>query len=154
MKITEDIRELIINIAEKRSSPSIAISFVNGSISEGAFDSICARFASKMEHANYDAYSIMNEGYRQLSQISYRVETKEEAFELIEQAFGSVDFFFAALEEQRLALKSYAQSIIEQGIQSWFKGIFLLAISAQAKEWARKFKCEYTAILEHNKPLE
>lgn len=106
-----------------------------------------------MEHAEYNAYGIMNEGYRRLSQISHHVETKEEAFELIEQAFGSVDFFFVALEEQRLALKSYAQSIIEQGIQSWFKGIFLLAVASQAKEWARKFRDEYSIILENNNQL-
>jgi len=143
----DHIHELINDITKKRAS-SIAISFVNGSLSESAFNSVCARFASKMEHANYKAYGVMNEGYRRLSQIAYHVETKKEAFELIGQAFGSVDFFFDALEEQRLALKSYAQSIMKQDIQSWFKGMFLLTISAQGKEWIRKFRLEYITTLE------
>lgn len=143
LRMEDHVYQSVIDMTRKDSSPSIAISFVNGSLSKDAFDSTCARFASKMENANIEAYGVMNAGYKRLSQIAYHVETKTEAFELIGQAFGSVDFFFDALEDQRLALKSYAQSIMEQGIQSWFKGIFLLAVSAQAKGWARKFKLEY-----------
>jgi hypothetical protein len=47
----------------------------------------------------------MNIGYRRLSEIAWQVYYKEDAFDLIGQAYGSVETFFELLEEQRVLLK-------------------------------------------------
>jgi len=136
--------EIFSVMARKKSSSSVVVAFVNGSISKDAFDSPCARFASNMEYTPFGkAYVVMNAGYKRLSEIAYHVETKNEAFLLVGQAFGSVELFFEALENQRLALRSYAQSLVENGGKHWLRGAFLMAVSKQAKGWARNLRLEY-----------
>jgi hypothetical protein len=145
--IRDDIQDLVSSLMRKQFPSSIAMSFVNGSISPKTSNSPCSHFATYMETTKYgEPYRIMNQGYRRLSRIADHVQTDTEAFQFIEQAFGSVEFFFDALEKQRLALKAYAESLIAQGGKHWLHGVFLFAVSVQARGWGRKFRHEYTSI--------
>jgi hypothetical protein len=132
---------------QKESKSSIAVTFVNNSLTKDAFGSPCAKFALEMESRDPSgAFRAMNAGYRSLSQIAHPVNTKEDAFELIELAFGSIDLFFLMVENQRIALRYYARTIVDKGGKSWFEGSFLLTVCAWAKEWSRKFRQEYDEV--------
>lgn len=134
----------LLNTAGKSYS-SISVSFVNNSISKNAFSSPCARFSRYMEDTDFgNAYKSMNVGYKLLSEIAVPVTTRK-ASELIAKAFGSVEKFFKLLEEQHVALESYAYSLIAKGWYSCLEGFFLLQVTEQAKEWGRKFKFEYVS---------
>ena len=107
---------------------SLAISFVNNSISPNAFTNICARFAVDMEkNSSGKAYELMNTGYRRLSFIAYHVSTKEDVFALISQAFGSMQIFFHFIERERLSSKHTLKNALDK--EDIFEGI-ILSISA------------------------
>jgi hypothetical protein len=73
---------------------SVAITFVNNSISSNAFTSVCTWFARNLEDSPYGgAYRLMNIGYRRLSEIARHICYVEDAFDLISQAYGSVETF-------------------------------------------------------------
>jgi hypothetical protein len=140
----QDSFGLFAGTSRRKTSPRIAVSFVNNALCDDALSSPCASFAINIENTDYgEAYYAMNAGYRSLRKIARVVNTKEEAFELIEQAFGSIDLFFVLLENQRIALRNYALSLAEKGGVSWLEGSFLLAVCALAKEWGRRFRLEY-----------
>jgi hypothetical protein len=126
----------------KKPKSSVAIAFVNNSISPKAFTSVCARFGRKLEDSPYgEAYRLMNKGYRRLSEIAWHVCYEEDAFDLIGQAYGSVETFFKLLEEQRVALEAYANSCMDRG--SYMEGIFLVLVAKSAIGWGKRFKDEY-----------
>ena len=83
----------------------------------------------------------MNKGYRRLSEISWHICYEEDAFDLIGQAYGSVERFFELLEEQRTALEAYAHSCINR--RRYLEGIVLLLIAKKAIGWGKRFKDEY-----------
>ncbi len=121
---------------------SIAIAFVNNSISPNAFTSLCARFGRKLEDSPYgEAYRSMNKGYRRLSEIAWHVCYEEDAFDLIGQAYGSVETFFKLLEEQRLSLEAYAHSCMDR--RRYAEGMVLLLVAKSAIRWGKRFKDEY-----------
>jgi hypothetical protein len=121
---------------------SVAIAFVNNSISSNAFTSLCARFARNLEDSPYgEAYRSMNEGYRRLSEIAWHVCYEEDAFDLIGQAYGSVETFFELLEEQRVALEAYAHSYMDT--RRYIEAIVLLLVAKKAIGWGKRFKDEY-----------
>ncbi len=121
---------------------SIAIAFVNNSISSNAFTSLCARFGRKLEDSPYGgAYRLMNKGYRRLSEIAWPVCYEEDAFDLIGEAYGSVDTFFKLLEEQRIALEAYAHSCMDR--RRYMEGMILLLVAKKAIGWGKRFKDEY-----------
>jgi hypothetical protein len=121
---------------------SVSIAFVNNSISPNAFTSVCARFGRKLEDSPYgEAYRSMNKGYRRLSEIAWHVCYEEDAFDLIGQAYGSVETFFKLLEDQRLALNAYAHSCVHK--RRYIEGMFLLLVAKSAIGWGKRFKDEY-----------
>ena len=129
----------------KKPKSSVAIAFVNNSISPNAFTSVCARFGRKLEDSLYDeAYRLMNKGYRRLSEIAWPVCYEEDAFDLIGQAYGSVEIFFELLEKQRVALDAYAHSCMDTG--KYMEGIFLVLIAKSAIGWGKRFKDEHRNI--------
>jgi hypothetical protein len=87
----------------------------------------------------------MDKGYNKLSTIAYRVKTTEEAFSLIEQAFGTVGRFFVILETQRVSLESYSIALIRK--RKYIDDLILLYVSKLAKNWGKKFKQEYISSL-------
>ena len=90
----------------------------------------------------------MNKGYTNLSSIiTSPVKTTEEAFSLIEQAFGSIEKFFIVLETQRLSLESYSFDLIKK--KRYIHGLFLLYVSKLAKNWGKNFKLEYISIINY-----
>jgi hypothetical protein len=100
---------------------------------------VCTRFGRKLEDSPYgEAYRLMNKGYRRLSEIAWHVCYEEDAFDLIGQAYGSVETFFKLLEEQRNALDGYAHSSIERG-----RYMELLLVAKSAIGWGKRFKDEY-----------
>jgi hypothetical protein len=126
----------------KKPKSSVAIAFVNNSISPNAFTSVCARFGRKLEYSPYgEAYRLMNKGYKQLSEIAWPICYEEDAFDLIGQAYGSVETFFELLEKQRVALDAYAHSCMDRG--RFMEGIFLLLVAKSAIGWGKRFKDEY-----------
>jgi hypothetical protein len=132
----------VLGIWHKPKS-SVAIMFVNNSISSNAFTSVCARFARNLEDSPYgEAYRSMNKGYRRLSEIAWHVCYEEDAFDLIGQAYGSVEIFFELLEEQRVALEAYAHSRMDR--RRYMEGMILLLIAKKAIGWGKRFKDEYT----------
>jgi hypothetical protein len=135
-----------LDISKPKKSKSLAISFVNNSLSPHAFTSVCSRFAYDLEKTgNCDAYKLMNSGYRKLSRIACRVESDKDAFELIADAYGSVPAFFHLLEAQRLELEDYARSCMATG--KYIQGIFLLFIAKTAKKYGTGFREEYMTVL-------
>jgi len=119
---------------------SVAITFVNNSISSNAFTSVCAWFARNLEDSPYgEPYGSMNEGYRRLSEIAWYVCYEEDAFDLI--AYGSVETFFGLLEEQRVALDAYTHSCMDR--RRYLEGIVLLLVAKKAIGWGKRFKDEY-----------
>jgi hypothetical protein len=95
-----------------------------------------------MEDSEYgEPYRLMNEGYRRLSEIARHVSYEKEAFDLIGQAYGSVETFFELLENQRAALYSYAHSCM--GKRRYIEGVILLLAAKNAVGWGKKFKKEY-----------
>lgn len=100
-----------LEVSKPKKSKSLAISFVNNSLSPHAFTSICSRFAYNLEKTgNCNAYRLMNRDYRELSKTARYVDSDKDAFELIAKAYGSMPAFFHLLEAQRLELKDYAKS--------------------------------------------
>lgn len=92
---------------------NIAISFVNSALNPKS--SICSQLADSIKKTKYGyGYKLMDIGYNKLSTIAFHVETTEEAFSLIEQAFGTIGRFFVILEAQRLSLESYSISLIHR----------------------------------------
>ena len=83
----------------------------------------------------------MNKGYRRLSEIAWHVCYEEDAFDLISQAYGSVETFFELLEEQRVALKAYAHSCMDR--RRYIEGTILLLAAKNAIGWGKRFKDEY-----------
>jgi hypothetical protein len=139
--MTDSIIVKVLGMWHKPKS-SVAITFVNNSISPNAFTSVCARFGRKLEDCPYgEAYRLMNKGYRRLSEIAWPVCYEEDAFDLIGQAYGSVETFFKLLEEQRIALDAYAHSCMDRG--RYMEGIFLLLVAKSAIGWGKRFKDEY-----------
>jgi hypothetical protein len=138
----------IIKVLENmlhKHKPSLAITFVNNSVSSNAFTSVCARFAHNLEDSPYgEAYRLMNIGYKRLSKIAWHVSSSEDAFDLIRQAYGSVEVFFELLEEQRLALRAYAQSCITR--RKYMEGFILLYVAKKAIGWGTRFKGEYRSL--------
>ena len=113
---------------------SVAITFINNSISSNAFTSVCARFARNLEDSPHGrAYRLMNIGYRRLSEIAWNVYHTEDAFDLIDQAYGSIETFFELLEKQRVALESCAHSCIDR--RRYIEGIILLLVAKKAIGW-------------------
>ena len=130
----------VLGIHKPKSS--VAIAFVNNSISPDAFTSVCSRFARNLEDSPYgEAYRSMNKGYRRLSEIAWHVCYEEDAFDLIGQAYGSVETFFELLEEQRVALEAYAHSYMDT--RRYIEGIVLLLVAKKAIGWGKRFKDEY-----------
>jgi hypothetical protein len=135
-----------LEISKPKKSKSLAISFVNNSLSPHAFTSVCSRFAYDLEKTgNCNAYKLMNSGYRELSRIACRIESDTDAFELIADAYGSVPTFFHLLEAQRLELEDYARSCMTTG--KYIQGIFLLFIAKSAKKYGIGFREEYVSML-------
>ncbi len=131
----------VLGIWHKPKS-GIAIAFVNNSISPKAFTSVCARFGRKLEDSPYGGpYRSMNKGYRRLSEIAWHVCYEEDAFDLIGQAYVSVETFFKLLEEQRVALEAYAHSCMDR--RRYMEGMVLLLVAKSAIGWAKRFKDEY-----------
>jgi len=123
----------------------VAITFVNKSISPNAFTPVCARFAHNLEGSPYGkAYRLMNKGYRRLSEIAWHVCYDEDAFDLIGQAYGSVETFFELLEEQRIALEAYAHSCMNK--RRYLEGVVLLVAAKKAIGWGKRFKDEYRSL--------
>jgi hypothetical protein len=83
----------------------------------------------------------MNKGYRRLSEIAWHVCYEEDAFDLIGQAYGSVETFFELLEEQRVALEAYAHSYMDT--RRYIECIVLLLVAKKAIGWGKRFKDEY-----------
>lgn len=103
-----------------------------------------------MEDSEYgEPYRLMNEGYRRLSEIARHVSYEKEAFDLIGQAYGSVETFFELLENQRVALNAYAHSCM--GKRRYIEGVILLLAAKNAVGWGKKFKKEYINL---DKPKE
>lgn len=128
-----------------KSSRSIAVSFVNYSMSPNAFTSMCAGLAKDIEKTPYGrSYSLMNLGYKRLSEIAWHVSSKESAFYLIGQAYGTVNFFFKLLEAQRMDLQNYAYSCLYK--QQYLKGLLLLLVAKISVRWGKKFLQEYKAL--------
>jgi hypothetical protein len=126
----------------KPKTKSLAISFVNNSLSPHAFTSICSRFAYNLENTgNCNAYRSMNSGYRKLSKIARHVNSEKDAFQCIAEAYGSVATFFHLLEAQRIELEDYAKSCMGAG--QYIQGIFLLFIARSAKKYGTRFREEY-----------
>jgi hypothetical protein len=131
----------VLGIWHKPKS-SVALTFINNSISPNACTSVCARFACNLEDSPHGgAYRLMNIGYRRLSEIAWHVYYEEDAFDLIGQAYGSVETFFELLEEQRVALEAYAHSCMDRG--RYMEGIILLLVAIKAIGWGKRFKDEY-----------
>jgi hypothetical protein len=131
----------VLGIWHKPKS-SLAITFVNNSISPNASTSMCARFARNLEDSPYGgAYRLMNKGYRRLSEIAWHVCYEEDAFDLIGQAYGSLETFFESLEEQRVALEAYAHSCMNR--RRYMEGMILLLVAKKAIGWGKRFKDEY-----------
>jgi hypothetical protein len=86
----------------------------------------------------------MNIGYHRLSEIAWHVSSKESAFFLIGQAFGSVSLFFNLLEAQRKDLESYSSACLYK--EQYAKGLLLLLISKLAIRWQKKFLKEYETL--------
>jgi hypothetical protein len=121
---------------------SSVITFVNNSISLNEFTSECAHFARNLEDSLYgEAYRSMNKGYRRLSEIAWHVCYEEDAFDLIGQAYGSVETFFELLEEQRITLEAYAHSCMDR--RRYLEGMILLLVAKKAIVWGKRFKDEY-----------
>jgi hypothetical protein len=79
----------------KPKTKSLAISFVNNSLLPHAFTSICSRFAHNLEKTdNYNAYRLMNSGYRKLSMISRHVDSEKDAFECMPKHTDLWQLFF------------------------------------------------------------
>lgn len=130
-----------LEVSKPKKSKSLAIPFVNNSLSPHAFTSKCSRFAYNLEKtSNCNAYRLMNNGYRELSKIARYVNSDKDAFELIAKAYGSVPVFFHLLQAQRLELEDYAKSYIAAG--HYIQGIFLLFIAKSAKKYSTGFKEE------------
>jgi hypothetical protein len=87
------------------------------------------------------AYRLMNKGYRRLSEIAWHVCYAEDAFDLIGQAYGSVETLFKLLEEQRIALEAYAHSCMDS--RRYMEGMILLLVARKAIGWGKRFKDEY-----------
>jgi len=130
----------VLGILHKPKS-SVAITFVNNSISPNAFTSVCARFARNLQNSPYGgAYTLMNKGYRRLSEMAWHVCYEEDAFDLIGQAYGSVETFFELLEEQRVALEAYAHSCMDR--RRYVEGMILLLVAKKAIGLGKRFKDE------------
>lgn len=136
----------MLGTLKPRKSKSLAVSFVNNSLSSHAFTSICSRFAYNLEKTgNCNAYRLMNNGYRELSRIGRLVDSEKDAFALIAKAYGSVPIFFCLLEAQRLELEDYARSCTAAG--KYIQGAFLMLMAKSAKKYGTGFREEYVNLL-------
>jgi hypothetical protein len=72
------------------------------------------------------------------------VSSKESAFFLIAQAFGSINLFFKLLKAQRNDLESYSYACLYK--EQYPKGLLLLLVSKLAISWQKKFMKEYETL--------
>lgn len=133
------------NMFRLGNQKSIAISFVNGSLSTSVFNSIGSSPVKDIEKTPYgNSYRLMNIGYHRLSEIAWHVSSKESAFFLIGQAFESINLFFRLLEAQRNDLESYSYACLYK--EQYPKGLLLLLVSKLAVRWQKRFLKEYETL--------
>ena len=138
-------RSLLPIYRKNKESKGLAISFVSGSLSRDSFTSVCAVFAQNRGiNANFNAYRLMNTGYRKLSDLAYPVKRNDDAFILIARAYGSMDYFFHLLEAQRQELELYAKSRISN--RKSMQGLFLMLVAKHAINYGKRFRKEYLSL--------
>jgi len=149
LSILRLFRNMIPKYSKHKESKGLAISFVNSSLSQDSFTSLCAVFAQNMgTNPNFKAYRLMNVGYTKLSDLAYPVKQNDDAFALIARAYGSVDYFFYLLEAQRQELQLYANSCI--GNRKCMQGLFLMLVAKDAVIYGKRFRKEYLSLRSTN----